>query len=37
MAIKDKAELAEIRKDLDKRYAAIHKRNGERDNAPVKR
>ena len=37
MALKDKAELAEIRKDLDKRYAAIHKRNGERDSAPVKR
>jgi len=37
MAIKDKAELAEIRKDLDERYDAIHKRNAERDNAPVKR
>jgi hypothetical protein len=36
MAIKDKAELAKIRKDLDARYEAIHKRNAERDNRPVK-
>lgn len=37
MDMKDKAELAEIRKDLDTRYDAIHKRNAERDNAPIKR
>ena len=32
---KNKIELAEIRKSLIKRYAAIHKRNRERDNSPV--
>ena len=36
LEIKDKAELAKIRKDLDQRYDAIHKRNGERDNRPAK-
>lgn len=36
MAAKDKAELAEIRKDLDARYAVIRRRNRERDNAPLK-
>ena len=33
--IKDKAELAKIRKDIDARYSAIHKRNNERDNTPA--
>ena len=32
---KNKIELAEIRKSLIKRYAAIHKRIRERDNTPV--
>lgn len=32
---KDKAELAEIRKSLDKRYEANLKRNQQRDNRPV--
>ena len=32
---KNKVELAKIRKDLDTRYAACHKRNHERDNTPV--
>lgn len=32
---KNKVELAKIRKDLDARYAACHKRNHERDNKPV--
>lgn len=34
--IKDKAELAKIRKDIDARYDAINKRNAQRDNRPVK-
>ena len=32
---KNEIELAKIRKDLDTRYEAISKRNGERDNTPV--
>ena len=32
---KNKVELAKIRKDLDARYAACHKRNHERDNTPA--
>ena len=32
---KNKVELAKIRKDIDARYAANHKRNHERDNKPV--
>ena len=32
---KNKIELAKIRKDLDARYAACHRRNHEQDNTPV--
>ena len=32
---KNEIELAKIRKSLDARYEAIHKRNRERDNTPV--
>lgn len=35
LEVKDKAELAKIRKSLDLRYDAIHKRNHERDNRPA--
>jgi hypothetical protein len=35
LEVKDKAELAKIRKSLDLRYDAIHKRNAERDNRPA--
>lgn len=35
MGIKDANELADIRKSLDTRYAAINKRNREQDNTPV--
>ena len=34
---KNEVELAKIRKSLDARYAAIHKRNRERDNKPAPR
>ena len=34
---KNEVELAKIRKSLDARYEAIHKRNRERDNTPVPR
>ena len=35
MDAKNKVELVEIRKSLDKRYDAIYKRNAQRDNIPV--